>query len=107
VGGGCLDARGITGNYFIYYFTNGRYVDYLSLTYATNKNRILKLRYRYYIKKLSIYIYIYIYIFICLYRSLMMRSSHKNSNSNKEEAQSVFHNFCPGLPVLLTLCPIK
>jgi hypothetical protein len=35
----------------------------------------------------------------------MVRSSHKNSNSNKEEAQSAFHHFCPGLPVSLTLCP--
>jgi len=24
------------------FFSNGRYIDYLSLTYATNKNRILK-----------------------------------------------------------------
>jgi len=24
------------------FFFNGRYIDYLSLTYATNKNRILK-----------------------------------------------------------------
>jgi hypothetical protein len=34
-------------------------------------------------------------------------SSHKSSNSNKEEEQSVFHHFCPGLPVSLTLCPIS
>jgi hypothetical protein len=47
---------------FYFYFTNGRYIDYLSLTYATNKNRIFKLRYKYYIKQLSIYIYIFIYI---------------------------------------------
>jgi len=24
------------------FFSNGRYIDYLSMTYATNKNRILK-----------------------------------------------------------------
>jgi len=30
------------------YFPNGRYIDYLSLTYATNKNKILKLHYKYY-----------------------------------------------------------
>jgi hypothetical protein len=26
----------------IFFFSNGRYIDYLSLTYVTNKNRILK-----------------------------------------------------------------
>jgi hypothetical protein len=36
-----------------------------------------------------------------------MSSSHKSSNSNKEGVQSVSHHFCPGLPVLLTLCPIS
>ena len=36
---------------------------------------------------------------------LMIRSSHKNSNSKK--TKSIFHHFCPGLPVSLTLCPIK
>ena len=29
------------------YFPNGRYIDYLSLTYATNKNDTLKLHYKY------------------------------------------------------------
>jgi hypothetical protein len=38
---------------------------------------------------------------------LIIRSSHKSSNSNKEEVQSVFHHFCPGLPLSLTLCPIS
>ena len=28
-----------------FYFPNGRYIDYLSLTYATDKNKILKLHY--------------------------------------------------------------
>jgi hypothetical protein len=28
-------------------------------------------------------------------------------NNNKEGTKSVFHRFCPGLPELLTLCPIK
>ena len=35
----------------------------------------------------------------------MIRSSHKNSNS--EKTKSISHHFCPGLPVSLTLCPIK
>ena len=38
-------------------------------------------------------------------RPTMVRSNHKNSN--RKEAKSVFHHFCPGLPVSLTLCPIK
>ena len=33
---------------------------------------------------------------------LIVRSSHKNSN--KKETNSVFHHFCPGLPVSLALC---
>jgi len=36
---------------------------------------------------------------------LMVRSSYKNSNSKK--TKSIFHLFCPGLPVSLTLCPIN
>jgi len=32
----------------LFIFFNGRYIDYLSLTYATNKNRILKFHYKYY-----------------------------------------------------------
>ena len=35
---------------------------------------------------------------------LMTRTSHKNSNS--EKTKSMFHHFCLGLPVSLTLCPI-
>jgi len=35
-----------TNKNFIY-FPNGRYIDCLSLTYATNKNKTLKLQYRY------------------------------------------------------------
>ena len=35
---------------FIFYFPNGRYIGCLSLNYATNKNKILKLRYEYYKK---------------------------------------------------------
>jgi len=31
----------------IFYFPNGRYIDCLSLTYATNKSKTLKLQYRY------------------------------------------------------------
>jgi len=30
------------------YFHSGRYIDYLSLPYATNKNKILKLHYKHY-----------------------------------------------------------
>jgi len=33
---------------------------------------------------------------------LIIRSSHKNSN--RKETKSVFHHFCRGLPVSLTLC---
>jgi hypothetical protein len=42
-----------------------------------------------------------------IYIGILIMSSHKSSNSNKEEVQSVFHHFCPGLPVSLTLCPIS
>jgi hypothetical protein len=34
-----------------------------------------------------------------------MMNCHKTGNSNKERVQSVFHNCCPGLPMLLTVCP--
>ena len=34
----------------------------------------------------------------------MISSIHENSNS--KDTKSVFHHFCPGLPVSLTLCPI-
>jgi len=33
---------------FYFYFPNGRYIDYLSLTQATNKTKILKVHYKYY-----------------------------------------------------------
>jgi len=36
---------------------------------------------------------------------LMIRSNHKDSN--REGTKSVFHYFCPGLPVSLTFCPIR
>ena len=32
--------------FFFIYFPTGRYTDYVSLTYATNKNKILKLHYK-------------------------------------------------------------
>jgi len=32
----------------LFYFPNGRYIDYLSLTYATNKNKTPTLRNKYY-----------------------------------------------------------
>jgi len=35
----------------------------------------------------------------------VLKSSHKNSNSKK--IKSIFHHFCPGRPVSLTICPIK
>jgi hypothetical protein len=35
----------------MYLFPNGRYIDCLLQIYATNKGEILKLRYKYYIKK--------------------------------------------------------
>ena len=34
--------------YLFIYFPNGRYTDCLSLIYATNKNKILDLHYKYY-----------------------------------------------------------
>ena len=68
-------------------FPNCRYNDCLSLTYVTNKSKILKLCYKYY-KTFKIYI------------KVLIISSH--NNSNKENAMSVFHHFCPGLPVLLS-----
>jgi hypothetical protein len=36
---------------------------------------------------------------------LMARNSHKNIN--RKGTKSVFHHFCTGLPVSLTLCPIR
>ena len=41
------------GNLFflIFFISNGRYIDCLSLIYATNKSRELKLHYKYYIKR--------------------------------------------------------
>jgi hypothetical protein len=38
-----------------------------------------------------------------IYIAVLIMSNHKSSNSNKEGVQSVFHNFCPGLPVSLTI----
>jgi hypothetical protein len=35
----------------IYLFLNGRYIDCLSLTHVTNEGEILKLHFKYYIKK--------------------------------------------------------
>jgi len=35
-------------NVMFVYFPNDRYIDYLSLTYATNKNKVLQLHYKYY-----------------------------------------------------------
>jgi len=37
--------------FIIILFPNGRYIYCLTLTYATNKGEILKLRYKYYIEK--------------------------------------------------------
>jgi len=40
----------VNSSYYVYiyllYFPNGRYIDYLSLTYATNKNKILKFHHK-------------------------------------------------------------
>jgi len=36
---------------------------------------------------------------------LMISSGHEDSKS--EGTKSVFHHFCPGLPVSLTYCPIR
>ena len=69
-------------------FPNARYTDWLLFTYATNKSKSLKLYYKYYNMKV-----------------LTVSSSHKNSN--KKGTNSVFHHFCPGLPVSLALCPIE
>ena len=35
-------------NVMFIYFPNGRYIEYLPLTYATNENKILQLHYKYY-----------------------------------------------------------
>jgi len=91
----------VAGRSQIFFIYNGRYIDYLSLTYATDKSSILKVTYRYYIRqeektlktfKISIEI-------------LIIRSSQRNSN--REGKKSVLHHFCPGLPVSLTLCPTR
>jgi len=34
--------------FYFTYFPNGRYIDYLSLTNTTNKNKILKVNYKFY-----------------------------------------------------------
>jgi len=39
---------------YLLYFPNGRYIHYLSLIYATNKNKILKFHYKYH--KYDVYI---------------------------------------------------
>ena len=66
----------------IIFFPNGRYIDWLSFTYANNKSKVLKLYYKHY--NMTV---------------LIVRSSH--NNSNRKETSSVFHHFCPGLPVSL------
>jgi len=84
------------------------YIDCLSLTYATNRSK--KNNYNYTIittlkeekhkekrKRRK--------IFKLNIKVLMIRSSHRNSN--REGKKSVFHHFCPGLPVSLTLCPTR
>jgi hypothetical protein len=35
----------------VFFISNDRYIDCLSLTYATNKSKKLKLHYKYYIKR--------------------------------------------------------
>jgi hypothetical protein len=70
----------------MFYFLNVRHTDCLSLTYATSKT---------------------FEICIGVTGVLIIRSSLKTSNSNKERVQSVFLHFCPGLPVSLTPCPIR
>jgi hypothetical protein len=88
----------------VFFISNGRYTDCLSLTYATNKSKKkLKLCYKYYVKreknkekkppfKVNI-------------KVLMISSSHKDGN--REGTKSFFHYFCPGVPVSLTFCPIR
>jgi len=62
------------------------------------KTEYWKLHYRYYTRQEKKTLKIYIEI-------LIIRSSHRNSN--REGKKSVFHHFCPGLPVSLTLCHTK
>ena len=38
-------------------------------------------------------------------KALTVTSRHKNSD--RKETKSIFHRFCPGLPISLTLCPIN
>ena len=53
--------------FIFFYFPNGRFIDCLSLTYATNKGKMLKLHYKYKGKE----------IFKVYIRDLMIRSSSK------------------------------
>ena len=74
----------------LFYFTNGRYIECLSLTCATNeskteKNFTLKKK-----KKRNIH---------SKYKVLMLKSSH--TKSNNKITKSIFHHLCPGLPVSL------
>jgi hypothetical protein len=39
------------------------------------------------------------------YKIPTISSSHEDSNG--KGTKSVFHHFCPGLPVSLTFCPIR
>ena len=43
-----IHRENVLRHFYFIYFPNGGHIDYLSLTYATNKRKILKLRYIYY-----------------------------------------------------------
>jgi len=81
----------------IYYFTNGRYIDCLSLTYATNKSKTYKKKKNYYTLKTKKHKKENIQ---GKHKVLMLRGSHKNSDN--KITKSIFHHFCTSFPVSLT-----
>ena len=89
----------------MYLFPNGRYTDCLSSPFVTNKGEILKLHYKYYSKRKKKNIKEQKKTFKANIKVLMISSSHKDNN--RKGTKSVFHHFCPVLPVSFTLCPIR
>jgi len=62
----------------VFFISNGRYTDCLSLTYATNECKKLKLHYKYYIKRETTHQNER--TFKVNIKVLMIRSSHKDSS---------------------------
>ena len=86
-----------SGKTIFFYFPNGRYIDCLSLTHATNKRKMLKLHHKYERKE----------IFKVNIRVPMIMSSHKKIVIEKEHSQFfiifVLATQYRSLSVLLTL----